>query len=79
MVVVITMLQKLQLNLIVVIQKMVQRSALSYITGDDLAQGTGFQGIADGVGSSADESAVGTLNLFNPSSTTFVKAFYIKF
>jgi hypothetical protein len=54
-------------------------SALSYITGNDLAQGTGFQGIADGVGSSADESAVGTLNLYNPSSTTFVKHFISNF
>ena len=48
-------------------------SALSYITGNDLAQGTGFQIIGDGVGGSADECLVGTLQIFDPANTTFVK------
>jgi len=50
-------------------------AALSYITGNDLAQGTGFQIIGDGVGAGNDESLVGTLQLFDSSSTTFVKQF----
>ena len=48
---------------------------MSYITGNDLAQGTGFQVIADGVGNGNDESGAGYLHIFNPSSTTFVKHF----
>jgi len=48
---------------------------LAYSTGSDLAQGTGFQKIGDGIGNSNDECASGTLTLFNPSSTTFVKHF----
>ena len=51
-------------------------TAFSYDTGDDQAQGTGYQFIAQGVGSAADESANGELFLFNPSSTTYVKHFY---
>ena len=48
--------------------------ALSYDTGLDLAQGTGFQGL--NLGSSDNDHAIsGTLNIFNPSSTTFVKHF----
>ena len=54
-------------------------AALSYITANDLAQGTGFQIIGDGVGGSADETGVGYLQLFNPSSTTFVKHFIVNF
>ena len=50
-------------------------AAMSYITGNDLAQGTGFQVIADGVGNGNDESGAGYLHIFNPSSTTFVKHF----
>ena len=50
-------------------------AAFSYITGNDLAQGTGFQIIGDGVGAGNDESLVGTLQLFDSSSTTFVKQF----
>ena len=54
-------------------------AALSYIPNNDLAQGTGFQIIGDGVGGSADETGVGYLQLFNPSSTTFVKHFIVNF
>jgi len=50
-------------------------AALSYITGNDLAQGTGFQIIGDGVGAGNDESLVGTLQIFDPANTTFVKHF----
>jgi len=52
--------------------------ALSYVSGTDLAQGTGNQPIAlDGVGNANDESTSGYLHLFNPSSTTFIKHFII--
>jgi hypothetical protein len=48
---------------------------LTYDTGEDLAQGTGFQNLANGVGGDNDQSLSGTLHLFNPSNTTFVKHF----
>ena len=50
-------------------------TALSYDTGDDIAQGTGFISLVrdDKLGADADQCAVGTLHLFNPSNTTFVK------
>ena len=50
-------------------------TALGYRTGDDQAQGTGFQIITNVIGDDADQSCSGTLHLFNPSSTTFVKHF----
>ena len=50
-------------------------TGLSYDTVRDLAQSTAFQIIADSVGNGADECCVGTLSLFNPSSTTYVKHF----
>jgi len=50
-------------------------SALTYQAGDDLAQGTGFQELSDGIGNGNDECNAGTLTLFSPSSTTFVKHF----
>ena len=49
---------------------------LAYETGTDLAQGTGVQRIdCANLGSGADESLSGSLTLFNPSSTTYVKHF----
>ena len=50
-------------------------TALSYDDGDDIAQGTGFISLVrdDKLGADADQCAVGTLHLFNPSDTTFVK------
>ena len=48
---------------------------LSYSTAFDLAQSTAFQQLTNGTGNGADEGAVGTLQLFNPSSTTYVKHF----
>ena len=50
-------------------------ATLDYVGDFDLAQGTGFQPLALNQGNANDESAVGTLTLFNPSSTTFVKHF----
>jgi hypothetical protein len=50
-------------------------TTLSYDTARDLAQSTAFQTIGIGVGNGADESCSGTLTLFNPSSTTYVKHF----
>ena len=47
----------------------------AYDTGNDLAQGTGFQYLFSGNGNGADENGVGTLQLFNPASTTYVKHF----
>ena len=50
-------------------------TALEYRTPADQAQGTAFQSLnfADPVGTDNDMCFVGTLQLFNPSSTTFVK------
>ena len=50
-------------------------SALEYETGTDLAQSTAFQQLSGGTGNGADESCSGSLILFNPSSTTYVKHF----
>jgi len=50
-------------------------SGLVYEGGRDLAQSTAFQGLVIGVGSNADQNCSGTLTIFNPSSTTYVKHF----
>ena len=51
-------------------------SSVAYQTGSDLAQGTGFKTLQRSTDfADADQSASGTLHLFNPSSTTFVKHF----
>ena len=50
-------------------------TTLSYDGGSDLAQGTGFQNLSLGQGNENDETCDGQLQLFNPSSTTFVKHF----
>ena len=51
--------------------------ALSYSAGRDLAQGTGFQNLntAGNISNDNDHDISGTLHIFNPSSTTFVKHF----
>ena len=54
-------------------------AALGYITGQDQAQGTALQPLADQIGNGNDESCAGILHLFNPSSTTFVKHFIGRF
>ena len=48
---------------------------LLYQNEFDLAQGTGFQKIQNYHSSDSDSNSNGTLTLFNPSSTTFVKHF----
>ena len=50
-------------------------TSLEYVTSEDLAQGTDYQHLANGLGNANDESLSGELTLFNPSSTTFVKHF----
>jgi len=48
---------------------------LGYITAQDLAQSTSFKQLNHQQGNGNDECAVGTLQLFNPASTTFLKHF----
>ena len=48
-------------------------TALEYYGSYDLAQSTAYQAIFWSVGNASDESCSGTLSLFNPSSTTYVK------
>ena len=48
---------------------------LAYVTGNDLAQSTSFQVLANGTGNDNDQCLSGILHLFDPSSTTFVKHF----
>ena len=50
-------------------------STLAYWVDGDLAQSTSFQMVNDAIGNGSDESLSGTLQIFNPSSTTFVKHF----
>jgi len=47
--------------------------AIQYAAGSDLAQGTGYQYLAWEISNDADSSISGTLHLFDPSNTTFVK------
>jgi len=49
-------------------------TTLAYSTSNDQAQGTSFQRLLKHQGN-ADDAGSGTLTLFNPSSTTFVKHF----
>jgi hypothetical protein len=50
--------------------------AVAYQSSRDLAQSTSDQILSvDGVGNDSDQNFSGTLHLFNPSSTTFVKHF----
>ena len=51
-------------------------TSLEYVTGYDLAQSTAFQTIMRDMGSDNDQAGCGSLHLFNPSSTTFVKHFF---
>ena len=50
-------------------------ATLQYSTGNDLAQSTGVQNLAYAVTNDNDGSVSGTLHLFDPSSTTFIKHF----
>ena len=49
-------------------------TSLAYVTDYDLAQSTGSQNLGY-VGTENDESLAGTMHLFDPASTTFVKHF----
>jgi hypothetical protein len=51
-------------------------TALLYL-GLGLAQSTGFQSIRGEIGNGADENTGGSLLLFNPSSTTYVKHYIV--
>ena len=50
---------------------------LSYVDNRDQAQGTAFQPLSghNDLGNDNDQSLSGTLHIFNPASTTFVKHF----
>jgi hypothetical protein len=50
-------------------------TTLGYDTGGDLAQSTSFQSLIRSIGIDNDQCGVGTLHLYNPSSTVFVKHF----
>jgi hypothetical protein len=49
--------------------------SLSYQTARDLAQSTGFQDLGVDLSNDNDHSSSGSLIIFNPSSTTYVKHF----
>ena len=51
-------------------------AGIGYGTGEDLAQSTGYQTLLEsGLANFADSSLAGSLTLFNPASTTYVKHF----
>tara|TARA_R100001015_G_scaffold10672_1_gene4250 strand:+ start:232 stop:837 length:606 start_codon:yes stop_codon:yes gene_type:complete len=50
-------------------------AALQYVSGQIQHQGTAFQTLVDAVGNGNDESCSGTLQIFQPSSSTFIKHF----
>ncbi len=50
-------------------------TSLAYITDRDQAQGTAFQDISLNTGNDNDQCNSGTLHIFDPSNTTFVKHF----
>ena len=52
-------------------------AALGYNNSGDQAQGSSFQSIMERCGNDNDSCVVGSLHLFNPSSTTFVKHFMV--
>ena len=51
-------------------------SQLAYRNPNDQAQGTSFQTLAPNIGNQNDASVSGTLHIFDPSNTTFVKHFF---
>ena len=55
-----------------------EAATLSYDTGQDQAQGTDYQIMSGVLGNGSDESVAGTLHLFSPASTTYVKHWYIR-
>ena len=53
-------------------------SGLDYQTSLDVAQSTGFANLSTGLGTANDESLSGTLHLFEPSSSVFVKHYIVR-
>ena len=51
---------------------------LAYETGEDLANGTGFQPVQRNLSNDNDHGTTGEMFLFNPASTTFAKHFLIR-
>ena len=51
-------------------------TGLNYMTAFDLAQSVAVQTLANSIEDDADASAAGTLYLFKPSSTTYMKHWY---
>ena len=51
---------------------------LAYTSARDLAQSTAFQTITSGIGTDNDQVAAGSVELFTPSSTTYVKNWYTR-
>ena len=51
---------------------------LTYLSLGDQAQGTAYQILMYYLGNGSDESGAGTMHLFNPASTTYVKHFYAR-
>jgi hypothetical protein len=54
-------------------------TALGYDGTNDQAQGTGFQSLSDNTGNGGDESASGSLTIYGPADTTYVKHFVAQF
>jgi len=54
-------------------------NVLGYETGSDQAQGSGFQTLTQNIGNANDESCAGQIQLFQPSSSVFVKHFIARF
>jgi len=50
-------------------------ATLEYYTGGDQHQGNAFQVITEATGNVADECSCGTLHLYDPASSTFLKHF----
>jgi hypothetical protein len=50
-------------------------NGLGYVTASDLAQSTSLQRIADEVNADNDQGMSGSMQVFNPASTTYVKHF----
>jgi hypothetical protein len=50
-------------------------SGIAYQASVDLAQSTAFQTLSNDLGNDNDQSTSGTLTIFNPASTTYVKHF----
>lgn len=50
-------------------------TSLGYLASRDLAQSTAYAQLTSSIGNGADESCAGSMTLFNPSSTTYVKHF----